>query len=608
MVISSVEPDRDTYRLYIPFHYPSSGYGVAVSANFANNVVSAYTIFIQLIIVQTWGLLVLLGLRMSVRSLRDTDEPHPNPPSHNTALISVGILNSNGLEDIALLALGYLWKLRKEASTRSKLLFWLVMAVIGALAHWGLPIVAAPYLVLGQAAPVNPARIYSPDLSGSTSNISIALNVANLITPAALRAVGSAQVANATVRDQVQIGNKEILKDLGDGESILRINYGYSITGQDFGLQGFPDLQLTVEGSCQSDYQLFDQSFQVNDITTDMYTIPDQGPQNQNASQNVSSAVDGSRPLAYFFLLSENDTSTQTNFSYLLLFSTVGRESFTQGSDPFYLTTNSTQGPDQAFVVLPGRPVLSCWQVDSLINRGISYSYQALQTPTNLPITISSILVSNLAGKIVKLGSILGPSALASAADSSVGPFFDAGAADIKTDLSRLILTSYISTMNTFTDLTTFSNTTAIPNLIPPQNLTDAARFVLFSTAVTALSIPMLIAVPVVMVVWIGVLFILKHCFQSHWLHLKAMGAEILFECLSNEMRKNDSRVQDDSHEGMESGNRPVFIIPKHKGEDLFWIKTPLSEQQPSPQEKAPPVEVVPSPNSDIQEVVFTKS
>ena len=616
MVISSVEPDRNSYRLYIPFHFPSdsgSSYAVAVSTEFGKNVVSTYTLFIRLIIAETWAILIILGLRMSVRSLRDTDAYHPNPPSHNTAVISVGILNSNGLKDIAILAVSYLWKLRREATTRLKLVLWLVVVVIGLVADWGLPIVAAPHLALGQAAPANPDQIFSPNYSSPTSNIrspsiqdqlanlKYELDLAYLTTPAALRAVGSAQVANASVRSQVYVGNKEPLQD-PNGES-FRINYHYNITGQDFGLQGLPGLQMNVEGSCQSSYQYFDRSYTVNNGATnkieliDSYTITGRPP------QNVSSALDGSRPIAYFYPIPAETTSTPTqyNLSYVLLFSTVGRTSFSQGTDPFYLTTNSTPN-DPLFTVLPGRPVLTCWQADSIIYQGTAYSYLALESPTTIPYTISSILVNSLIDKIVKLGGILGPSALASAANSAVGPYFDAGTADVQADLSRLILTSYISNMNTFTDLTTFSstNTSAIPNLIPPQNLTDASRFVLFSTAVTALSIPMLIAVPVVMIIWIGILFILKHCFQSHWFHVNAMRAPVLFRCLDDEMRKNTPEVQGVTHKFKQDENscfegnpiqQPVCIIPRHQGENLFWVKY-LPGQQPSPLQEKVQVEV----------------
>jgi hypothetical protein len=623
MVISSVEPDRDSYRLYIPFHYPSNdgrtSHAVAVSTDFSKHVVSAYTVFLHLIIAETWAIFVILGLRMSVRSLRDIDIHHPNPPSHNTAVISVGILNSNGLKDIAFLALSYLWKLRKEASTRLKLVFWLVVVVIGLLADWGLPIVAAPYLVLGQAAPANPTQIFLPNYTlpspDPLAQLKYDLDVSYLTTPSALRAVGSAQVANASVRSQVYVGNKEPLQD-PNGES-FRINYHYNITGQDFGLQDFPDLLLTVEGSCQTTYQYFDHSFVINgtdfgannnvigytlpnSINIDQYTFPGQ-------SLNVSTAIDGSKPLPYFIPISQDaNNQTQYNFTYVLLLSTVGRHSISQGSDPFYLTANSTP-PNQPFAVLPNRPVLSCWQVDSVINQGISYSYTALATElTTVQPTIASIMASSFGNKILELGYILGSAVLASASDSSIGPFFDAGAADIQADLSKLILTSYISTVNTFTDMTTFStDNTNVNNYIPPQNLTDASRFVLFSTAVTALSIPMLISIPVIMVTWIGILFILKHCFQSHWFHVNAMRAQVLFRCLDalmnlmrelgleNEMKEKISEVQSGPHrfeQDVEScfngtpTDQAVCIVPNHRGERVFWElnRTDQSEKAPA--------------------------
>ncbi|KIX96218.1 uncharacterized protein Z520_07996 [Fonsecaea multimorphosa CBS 102226] len=527
MVFSSLDPGRQTYHLWRRFSMPTvhgSRDAIAVEANVANQLNSAYSFLVQLIIVDFWVIMILAGVVLFLGK-----EKH----SHNSGVIATGVWNAKDSPSaICKLTGSYLFKIKDKR--RVHLFWWTLLAGGFVVAIYAIPIKVAPYIIIDNAAPVAASAIYVPALS-VTQDAKNGVQINALEAPSAFRAAGSVLVANSTGRTHVSIDPPETIQDLGDGEAIIRVGYTYNITGVDFGLQYYPDLVLSVQGSCQTDYSwLLAETVDDSNIITDEYLLfndPSQG------TQNVS-LYDSARPLGYFFQGPASPTGPAGNWTWGALVSSVQRQSITAGTDPWYLTAPDG-GSDVGFIVQGGRPALSCWQNDVWSYRGHQSTAVALDS-TSLPgLEISPGLQDILARflslpKIVTLATRLGASALVST-DTSLGEKFDAGASSFHNDLERLVFASYIATMNTLTDTTLFStNNYGIPNEATgsdgkPSPGVDA--FVIWSSEVSTLSILALIIIPVMTVAMKVIVWALTEMPFS-WYRIQALQATVLYSCL----------------------------------------------------------------------------
>ncbi|KAH0848912.1 hypothetical protein AYO21_10647 [Fonsecaea monophora] len=527
MVFSSLDPGRQTYHLWRRFSMPTehgSRDAIAVPANVANELNSAYTFMLQLIIVDFWVILILAGVVLFLGK-----EKH----SHNSGVIATGIWNSRDSPSVICKLTGsYFFKIKDRR--RFHLFWWTVLAAGFVVAIYAIPIKVAPYIIIDNAAPVAASAVYVPSLS-NTPDEKNGVQINALEAPSAFRAAGSVLVANSTGRTHVFIDPPETLQDLGDGEAVIRVGYNYTITGVDFGLQHYPDLVLSVQGSCQTDYSwLLAESVDDSNIINDEYLLfndPNEG------TQNVS-FYDSARPLGYFFQGLASPTGPAGNWTWGALVSSVQRQSITAGTDPWYLTV-ADGGSDVGFIVKGGRPALSCWQNDVWSYRGHQSTAVALDS-TSLPgLNLSPGLQNVLARflslpKIVTLATRLGASALVST-DTSLGEKFDAGASSFHDDLQRLVFASYIATMNTLTDTTLFStNNYGLPNQVigsdgGPDPGVDA--FVIWSSNVSTLSILTIIIIPVMTVVMKLIVWALTDLPFS-WYRIQALQATVLYSCL----------------------------------------------------------------------------
>ncbi|KIW93502.1 uncharacterized protein Z519_06107 [Cladophialophora bantiana CBS 173.52] len=527
MVFSSLNPGRQTYHLWRRFSMPTD-HGprdaISVPANVANQLNSAYTFMVQLIIIDFWVILILFGVVLFLGK-----EKH----SHNSGVIATGIWNAKDSPSVICKLTGsYFFKIKDRR--RVHLFWWTLLAAGFVVAIYAIPIKVAPYIIIDNAAPVSAAAIYVPALS-NTFNEKNQVQINALEAPSAFRASGSVLVANSTGHTHVSIDPPETIQDLGDGEAIVRVGYHYNITGVDFGLQHYPDLVLSVEGSCQTDYSwLLAESTDDSNIIRDEYLLfndPSQG------TQNVS-FYDSARPLGYFFQGLPSPTGPAGNWTWGALVSSVQRESITAGTDPWYLTVPDG-GNDVGFVVKGGRPALSCWQNDVWSYRGHQSTAIALDSTSVPGLELSTGLQNVLARflslpKIVTLATRLGASALAST-DTSLGEKFDAGSSSFRGDLERLVFASYIATMNTLTDTTLFStNNYGIPNLVSESDGKTSPgvdEFVIWSSNVSTLSILALIIVPVMTVAMKVIVWALTDLPFS-WYRIQALQATVLYSCL----------------------------------------------------------------------------
>jgi hypothetical protein len=510
MVFTSLNPARETYRLWHRFRMPTAGGSkdaVAVSQTVGDNLVSAYTFMLEHIVLLVWGITVVASLLISAKRYEHT---HPNSALHP----EIWHRRSSPYDILKLAFKHFL----KPKSSRWFILVWLLLALSFVVVKYAVPIIFSPYIKIAYAAPVAPDAIYFPsrngtDVSPSTLQSNVEdLQIFELLLPSALRAAGGVDGVNATFKGNenppVKVDQPEILGIDADGEISLRINYGYTITGVDLGLQNNPDLTLNVEGSCMTEY-----GWWVNDYTNDS-NLPGAFVEQYsvfNSSlpelQSFVSKYDGGPPIAYFFANPPADAKG-TNGTWAAIISTVNRSSYTVGNDPWYRTGNSSiyaanPSPDLGpYMVLPQRPALSCWENDVWSYGGNNGSIATLESipGLNMPIGLQTILTSALGEPmIVTLGSYLRESALKSSF-TAVSDEFDANSSTIYTDLQRLVFASYIASVNTLTETTLFSSNDTIANAVTPGGvlLPGTSEFVIFSNDVVTLSVRALIIVPTI--------------------------------------------------------------------------------------------------------------
>ncbi|KAL2047863.1 hypothetical protein ABVK25_011272 [Lepraria finkii] len=391
---------------------------------------------------------------------------------------------------------------------------WIILSLGFLVAKYAVPIVFAPYIIIDNAAPVAPQAIYYPTYknlpaNAAETNPQTLLEIYALEVPSAFRAIGSVDSVNSTLSDNppVSIDQPEILApDPASGDPNQRINYHYTVTGLDFGLQHYPDLILNVEGSCHTDYSWCNGSSPSNSDPTlieDFYVLPF-----DNQTYKTVSLDDGPSPAVQFFMGPNAGTGPLGNWTWAALISSVNRTSYWNSSDPWYLTVPDIDPQSPPYRVKPGRPALSCWQNDVWSYHGHESSVAYLNSSDLPGLELSGALQDIFAHflgqpKIQVLGTRLGASALKSAS-TSYYDIFNASSSSLYTDLARLVFASYIGTANTLTETTLFARSSNVENdvltltidagTIPP----GIDEFVIWSTDVITLSVKALIIIPVV--------------------------------------------------------------------------------------------------------------
>lgn len=543
---------------------------VAVSYKDANRFNSAYSFLLNIIVLQVWTLIILAGVFFSLRVKK---------PTRNNTMIMAGIWNTYSPAGILKLTATYFVKLKSW-----ELLLWMLMATIILVGGYALPIQLAPYIIIGHAAPVAPTAIYVSNLSDSETRPQSA-EIYALEVPAALRAVAALQSIKSNLGSLVSVDELGTLKSLNGEERVIRLRYGYNVSGLDFGLQHYPDLFLHVEGSCTTEFDWLKVSSEVNSTGewADVYSLWNDAGNNQT----VFSKSDGRRPLVYFRTPNQYSLSS-TNTSFAAVISSISRWSFSPSTDPWYRTGLATmQQNDIVYQVMQGRPALSCWQNDIWSYRGQNSSIDRLSELPGLHMSTElSSVISRLLSvpKIIDLATNLGSTALQSSS-TALGPYLDAGSASIRSDLERLVLASYIATKDIFTDTT--MSTGSIPNMVRDENgsiFPGVAEFVVRSNEVSALSIRALIVVPTISVVLFLIVFLIKNL-ESPWYKLHALQATVLYSCLDETTTAAHEKKmwqRDSSTVFWEGDAEQACVEPKYgwKGDrKLLWRINERSEK-----------------------------
>jgi hypothetical protein len=227
MVFTSLNPARETYMLWRRFRMPTqngSKDAVAVEVKVGNELISAYTFMLEHIVLLAWGIFVLVGLLITIKKYA---HDHPSRP------LSMDIWRKRASPfDILKLAFRHF---RKEKSTRWLILPWLALAVAFVVVKYTVPIIFAPYIQIGSAAPVRPEAIFVPSRNGTDGDLTdqasdlLNMKVFELQVPSALRAAGSVEtvMSNKKTNGSVLVNQPEVLQVLENGEQIIRIGYQY---------------------------------------------------------------------------------------------------------------------------------------------------------------------------------------------------------------------------------------------------------------------------------------------------------------------------------------------------------------------------------------------
>jgi len=381
-------------------------------------------------------------------------------------------------------------------------LWWGILFFLIALAMWAgnnaAGILVAGELLMGNVAPPAKDTIFYPDVpkySRSDDNGASLAKLDSLKAPSALRAIGSIEASDVTVRKRVNIVGIPKPSELQESEPWAGRDYDYNVTGVDMGLQNVPKLTLQVKGSCHTDY-----TWLVNSTNEgDTYKLF-----GKDRSYTAKFQPDVNFPPMVTVEVDVNSETEKTAFAMMV--NTGGLFSYTSGSDAWYFT-EPTGSKEVAYQVRRKRPVLSCWETRRWHLNGKDVATDKLETlpGLNLHKVLIEIFKFEFAlPRVVSMSRAAGTGALKSAT-FSVAPSFilDAGSSSIVTDIERLVLASWVSSRNVLRDTTTFEG----------NNMDDLARggrgsvedgvakFVIQSGDVGTLSVRILISVPVILLV-----------------------------------------------------------------------------------------------------------
>lgn len=562
---------QDTYLLLKRFSMPHGNATADAISLYRSNgliLISLYTLMIQVTIGQFWTLIVLIVVTIFMRKKH----------SHNRAAATVGVWNAQAsASNVATLAARYVLCMKDE---KWYPLMWAVLATLFAAAISAASIFLPRLVNIGTVAPVNPRAVFAPLRDGLNQTVG-ALTYA-LEGPSALRAIGAADTIGSEAG--VVVEEEEVR---GSGQDpMIRINYRYGVTASDFGLQHAPGLVMNVTGSCVTEYSWLQPTHYEraggNDseptLVEDTYV-----PWNNTAVEIRVSNQDNGPPFAYFVPNPATQVDGLGNTTFAIVPSSLWRDSFTPSTDPWYLTRDSSElfsVNENPFIVMPGRPALSCWETaiwsygDSSVDLTQLHQVPGLHLPDVLINIFNAFLTRPM---MPEMGSRLGRSSLASGT-VALGATFNAGGSSIHNDIMRLVNASYIATRNVLADTTLFSNPigTGIINIALQMNgepQEGVGEFVVSSPDIMTLSVRALIIVPVVL---LGVFLItyLVGILPAPWRTAEALHATVLYSHLNEKAAPGThAKWKRQSLAAYSESNGDALISPRYdeKTGELLW-------------------------------------
>ncbi|KAK2593617.1 hypothetical protein QQS21_008665 [Conoideocrella luteorostrata] len=549
MVVSGTKQLPETYQLWRWFKFPmesGSKDAIAVPATFASQLTAAYAIMMTMILGNFWTIVICVIVYFNWHKSTRL-RPHPLFPtlwnqkaelfSSITETFKYSRRSWSNREDA---------KIHKDNIWLIPLLFLVSSVCVG---QKFMEILVPPLLTLGAAAPVNPDAIYFPRGYTEGESYQVTATRSILETPWALRALGSVDLGNKELREKVSVSEALSNGVWASDKPIQRVNYAYKVTGVDLGLQRYPTLLLSVTGSCVTEYGWFNGTDrETPDLLIDRYN------RFGNASVPVDvSILDGRATVGRFFLgkLALEGTLKDSNATWSAFVSSVQRKSFSSSSDPWYFTDKiATEKTGADYIVKEERPALSCWQDDVWSYNGRISTVVGLNSKMlpglELSVAMQEALSLNLnAPMIQQIGQSLGPSSLKSAT-STIGQIFSAKDSGFQKDLERLVLASYIATTNILTDSTQYpaGAERELENLSRGADgkIKDGvADFIVFSSDVSALSMAVVIAIPVLLIVTWWLSYFLLRC--TRFGIVESLNSNHMFQVLTTKHDEADKLI-----------------------------------------------------------------
>jgi hypothetical protein len=388
-----------------------------------------------------------------------------------------------------------------------------------------------------------------------------------LRAPGVMRSLGSVEAARVTIRERVLVKEDAPVKTREDGDHVMGLTYGYSMSGVELGLQSGDGLTLAVEGACFTEYGWAVENPEAEEAgfefdTYNLWGDPDQPDYvllNQNDIKHAPTARFTYHPQA------TTQLGLDSNISYAVRVDSAWRSSISEGSDPWYATEQKPvpDGPDRynaAWRMKRRRPVLSCWEKDTWGYQGqnVTSVFELKKLPNmKIPAILLEILETTFSSgpMIVRLGNASGDSALRSRTTSPNG-VINAQASRFYDDMERLILASFVATRSIFTDATMFGRTGSdggYRNVFTAENgqpAPGAGEFVVSSPNIQTFSLTGIVTLAAILlallladsVVWALVSFHNhpvtdeEDAEKDRWTRFHVLAAAQIFRCLYEEI------------------------------------------------------------------------
>lgn len=492
-------PPSNTYKVNEKFTFSLNGKSVAAIAITTHSfplVAAAYTILIQILFAAVWNIVSNLLLW----SLDDGDRIK--------VLGLVTFWNSPDPFSAAFSSFSYLLMFFRGGShiRRPRYLFpALIVTFLStaiAVASLAIGIYYPNWLRIQNVAPAHPAEVYFPYLGQPTDGA--ALDFGSFDRPSILRALGSAEAGKLNTQlPKVAVEAFELPRsNLTHPQQAIR--WHYTLTAEELNMQITPDLELRINGSCATEYRWLHPYSASNKF--DIYV-----PWGALEDSIAVSSDEGDNPILFGFttLLHPEILTEEQDFnrSFAFLALTSQARSYSEGNDPWYLTTNKpvTLNSTAPYKVKEGRPALSCWETTNVCIEGSCYTIGRLDQsplPLGMQVILSSLLSQPASSRV---GMRAGVSSLKSYTGSLAGIVIDAGSSSMVDDMTRLILAGYVWTREIMRDLVLSKDPRARNLLEKPAGvlMPGAAAFVVRSNEVVTLSYDAALTAPILTAVLI---------------------------------------------------------------------------------------------------------
>jgi hypothetical protein len=375
---------------------------------------------------------------------------------------------------------------------------------------------------VGYFALAAPSSIAYPDVDKliERSGVNSALETLfSLRAPSALSSIKAVDAAYFTATNRVHVTKLDSPAQQTNNPWV-GLNYSYNITGVDMGLQSDPGLALRVSGSCHTEYTWLVNSTDEED-TYGLWGGKDTFKVSRKGEPNIP-------PRVTFLIDHEQLDKRPSNMSYAMIINTASYYSYTFGQDPWYATEKSRANESSLYRVLPGRPVVSCWEAKRWYLKGKDVEHTQLKELPGLKLHkfwIEKVFPNEFwLPRVVSLGSVAGvytlKSQLIGVTLYGVRPIYalKAGSCSLFNDIRRWVLASWVSDRDVLRDTTTYHLGDMENSAVGPDGTVEAslAGFVIESVKVGALSVRVLVTLPIILII-----LLLAHVPSRIWMGYK---------------------------------------------------------------------------------------